>query len=84
MFVLIVNVRLGEMTMLLCRMGMKVAVRFFPVAMLVVCIMDMAVFVFQWFVPVGVLVSFRHMQPRAKSHRDSRDQQLGRQAIAQH
>jgi hypothetical protein len=70
--------------MMQCRMGVEVTVKFLNLAMRVVRVMTMAVLVFEWFVPVCVLVSFRHMQPRAKPHQCSSDQQLGCQVIAQH
>ena len=65
------NVRIVGVTMMQYRMGMEVIVRFFLIPMRVVRIMAMAVLVFKWFVPVRVLVSFRHVQPRAKSHQCS-------------
>jgi hypothetical protein len=61
-------------TMRYCQMGMEVTVRFLLSAMWVVHIMDMTVRVFEWFVPVCVLVPFRRVQPRAKPHQCSSDQ----------
>ena len=55
-------------------MGMEVTVRFLSIAMGVMRIMDMAMLVFEWFMPVCVLVPLRQMQPRAKPHQCSSDQ----------
>lgn len=79
-----VNVRIVGMTMMQFRMSMAVTVGLRSLAMRVMRIMAMAMLVFEWFVPVWVLVSFRHVQPRTKSHQCRSDQQLGRQIIAQH
>ena len=67
------NVRRVGVTMKQCRVGMEMTVGFRGMAMWVVHIMGMAVLVFEWFVPVGVLVSFRQMQPGAKSHQCGSD-----------
>lgn len=78
------NVRIVGVTMMHYRMGMGVTVRFLSIAMRVMRIMAMAMLVFEWFMPVCVLVPLRQMQPCAKSHQCGSGQQLGRQRIAQH
>lgn len=82
--VAMVDVWIMGVTMMQRLMGMEMAVRFRIVAMRVVRIMEMTVLMCQWLVPVFMRMPFRKVQPCAKPHQCSSNQQLGRQTIAQH
>ena len=66
-------------------MGMRLAKKLAGfVRMLVVFVVNMRVFVFQWFVDVLVLMSFHKMQVEADGHEHGGGDQLPTDGLAEH
>lgn len=73
MSVPMMNVWKVEVTMMHGRVRMKVAVRFLCLTMRMVFIVPMAVLMFERFMPVGVGMLLRQVEPQPQPHQESGD-----------
>ena len=66
-----VNVWIVGVTMVHGRVRVAVTMWFISIVMRMVCIMRMAMLMFERFMPMGVDVPFRQMEPQPEPHQNS-------------